>query len=73
MNTIMAILGAVAGIIFFLFGVFFWLSRITPVDRDEDGAQSDRETDLVIDASRPAPLEVERRHVKAGTAWGIEQ
>ena len=41
------------------------------VDRDEDGAASEREVANIVAATRPAPLDDEPRpHVRAGTAWG---
>jgi hypothetical protein len=42
------------------------LSRRTIVDRDEDGAASEREAEHVIEASRPAPLDEDRPHRRAG-------
>lgn len=46
-----------------------WLAARTPVDRDEDGAQSEADAQELIEASRPAPLEPpERPHVRAGGA-----
>lgn len=54
----------------------------TPVDQDEDGAQSERDVRHIVQASRPAPLDADDRldelrtytrpHIKAGTAWGKE-
>ena len=46
--------------------VFQFLAKSTPVDRDEDGAESEREAEHIMDASRPAPLEeTPRPHVRA--------
>jgi hypothetical protein len=55
----------------------------TPIDQDEDGAQSERDVRHIVQASRPAPLDADDRleelrtytqrpHIKAGTAWGQE-
>lgn len=56
---------------------YSFLTRRTPVDRDEDGAQSEWDAEVIVDASRPAELQDEsdspprhRPHVRAGTAWG---
>ena len=38
------------------------------VDRSEDGAQSERDVQRIVEATQPAPLELP--HVRAGTAWG---
>lgn len=53
-----------------------------PVDQDEDGAQSTRDVERIVEASRPAPLDADERldelrtytrpHIKAGTAYGKE-
>jgi len=54
----------------------------TPVDQDEDGEQSERDVQHIVQASRPAPLDADDRldelrtytrpHIKAGTAYGKE-
>jgi hypothetical protein len=55
----------------------------TPVDREENGAESEREVQHIVQASRPAPLDADDRldelrtytqrpHIKAGTAYGKE-
>ena len=41
-----------------------------PVDRSEDGAESERDVARIVEATQPMPLEVERRRIRAGTAWG---
>ena len=33
----------------------------TPVDQDEDGAQSERDVQHIVQASRPAPLDADDR------------
>ena len=51
------------------------------IDRDEDGEQSEREVQRIVEASRPAPLDADDRldelrtyttrpHIRAGSAWG---
>ena len=55
----------------------------TPVDQEEDGEQSERDVQHIVQASRPAPLDADERldelrtytqrpHIKAGTAYGKE-
>lgn len=55
----------------------------TPVDQDEDGEQSTRDVERIVEASRPAPLDADDRldelrtyttrpHIRAGSAWGRE-
>ena len=39
---------------------------------DEDGALAEENVRRIKEATQPAPLEPERRHVRAGTAWGVE-
>ena len=49
---------------------YAYLVKRTPVDKDEDALESEFDALTVIDASRPAPLEMP--HVRAGTAYGRE-
>ncbi len=54
------------------------------IDRDEDGEQSERDVQRIVEASRPAPLDADDRldelrtyttrpHIRAGSAWGKQQ
>jgi hypothetical protein len=56
----------------------------TPVDREENGAESEREVQHIVQASRPAPLDADDRldelrtytqrpHVRAGSTWERQQ
>ena len=85
MNTAIAIIvGAVIYVI--LMAVLLAVMRMekTPVDRDEDGAESERDVQHIVQASRPAPLDADDRldelrtyttrpHIRAGSAWGKQQ
>jgi len=46
--------------------VFQFLAKSTPVDREEDGAESEREAEHILSMSRPAPLDEDRPHRRAG-------
>jgi len=63
----------------FVFGIamfigIFWMCVLAgllekpPIDRSEDGAESERDVARIVEASRPAPLE--RPHIRANTAYG---
>ena len=69
-----------------LFGIL-WLClqagllKKTPVEQDEDGEQSQRDVQRIVEASRPAPLDADegldelgtytqRPHIRAGSTWG---
>jgi hypothetical protein len=56
----------------------------TPVDQEEDGEQSERDVQHIVQASRPAPLDADDRldelrtyttrpHVRAGSTWERQQ
>ncbi len=55
--------------VFIWWFVYRWLPR-QPVDRYEDGAQSDRDVQRIVEASRPAPLDEQERVIRAArSAW----
>ena len=66
-TTIACVMLALA--VFIWWFVYRWLPR-QPVDRYEDGAQSDRDVQRIVEASRPAPLDEQERVIRAArSAW----
>ena len=47
-----------------------WEIHRAPIERDDMTQEDDKAAEEIIAASRPAEL---RPHVKAGTAWGVDQ
>ena len=50
---------------------YAYLVKRTPIDREEDGAQSEHDAQEIVEASRPAPLTwdnayAKRPHIRAG-------
>jgi len=60
------ILGAISALaVFIASAVIAWAIKHTPVDRYEDGLQSEADIDVIKRASESMPLE-QRRRVRAG-------
>jgi hypothetical protein len=68
------------GLIMLMAGLGIWAVLIASIcalvglgrleQEDEDGERAERNVARIVEATQPAPLEPERRHVRAGTAYG---
>jgi hypothetical protein len=75
MNTIISIaIGATVyiALLWLLLAVMRLEKCAEDDDDEEDGAQAEANIARIVEATQPAPLEPERRHVRAGTAYGVD-
>ncbi len=70
MTTIAIIVGIVIYIALMWLLLAVMRLEKTPQEEDEDGAEAERNVARIVEATGPAPLETDRPHVRAGTAWG---
>ncbi len=70
MTTITIIVGIViyVGLMWLLLAVM--RLEKTPQDEEENGAEAERNVARIVEATGPAPLETDRPHMRAGSAWG---